>query len=675
MDTPAISRDDKELEVERVRREQLEKALQESEERYRTILSTVSDYIFTVRVDRGRAVQTTHGAACVAVTGYTAREFATDLFLWYKMVVEADRAAIEHHASELLANHNPGPLPHRIRRKDGAIRWVTNTPVLHRDGAGNLVAYDGLVRDITERKTAEDALRERERFISAVTDAAPNAIYVYDLEARQNVFANRSIIDRLGYSQAEMEEFSRKGALPLHPEDEPRFVDHLQRIVAEATDADVLTLEYRLLRKDGSYAWFLSQDKVFNRDSAGKPTHVLGVAADITERKSSEEQRRRMEEQLSQAHKLESLGILAGGIAHDFNNMLAGLFGNISLARQNVRGETAEILDQALSVFERARSLTQQLLTFAKGGQPLKKTVKLGPLLKDSVRFVLSGSNVNVTFRVADDLWPCDIDENQICQAIDNIALNARQAMPEGGTITVTARNVDTSDHLPAPLEPGSYVRITIQDHGPGIAKEHLSRIFDPFFTTKQHGSGLGLTTAYSILRKHGGHIESVSAVGKGAAFHVYLPASISSEAFVGKPDRAGSRVGQGRILLMDDELYIQRAISRMLRAMGYDVECVKDGKEAIRVYEEERAASHPFDLVLLDLTVPGGMGGKDAIGRMLEADPDVRAVVLSGYSNDPVMSEPVKFGFCGCLAKPFTFEEMVDLLQRVLGKPSGQPR
>jgi CheY-like chemotaxis protein len=362
--------------------------------------------------------------------------------------------------------------------------------------------------------------------------------------------------------------------------------------------------------------------------------------------------------------------VLAGGIAHDFNNLLSGLFGYIDLARECVeKGSTAsEYLDKAFSVFGRAKDLTGQLLTFAKGGAPAKKTTSLASLLRDTIHFALSGSSVKSHFEIEKDLWPCDVDENQIGQVVDNIVINARDAMPMGGTITVTAENVPPGGTLPAVLGPGNYVRIGIRDQGTGIAPEHLSRIFDPFFTTKQKGSGLGLATSYSIVKRHDGAIKAESELGKGATFFVYLPAS--KELFaqgVLNAGNAAQHTGRGWVLVMDDEAFICDIAASMLQNMGYSVETTVHGRDAIDKFNKARDAGNPFDLVILDLTIPGGMGGKQTKDELRKIAPAVKIMASSGYSDDPIMAHPRKNGFDGSVRKPYDKTELANAIRMAM--------
>ncbi len=381
---------------------------------------------------------------------------------------------------------------------------------------------------------------------------------------------------------------------------------------------------------------------------------VVLVFRDMTEKQ-------KLIDSLQRTDKLEAIGVLAGGIAHDFNNLLSGIFSYIELARlAKDATKVATYLDQALVVFGRAKNLTRQLLAFAKGGAMLRKTGDLGPVIKESATFALSGSTVTCEFKIAEDLWTADFDRGQIEQIIDNLVINAQQAMPSGGRITIGAQNVTLKNGDNPLLKPGNYIRISIKDTGIGMPANLLQRIFDPFFTTKHKGNGLGLATCYAIVQKHAGMIDVESVMGKGSTFHVYIPASQNAPG--GKEAAMPvAHLGCGRILIMDDEAFMRDIVSTFLKEMGYSVVEAKDGAEAVKLLTATAGAV--IDAAIFDLTIPGGMGGKDAIVQVRKTLPDLPVFVSSGYSEDPVMAEPQNYGFTDSLCKPYRKEELSAML------------
>ena len=397
------------------------------------------------------------------------------------------------------------------------------------------------------------------------------------------------------------------------------------------------------------------------RDTSGENIGMVLVFRDIT-------QQRKMEEEILRTQKLESLGILAGGIAHDFNNFLAGIMASTQLSKMRLaKGmEVADGLDNIEKVVIQAAGLTKQLLTFSKGGAPVKKTASIAELIKDTVDFTLHGSNLRCEFSIPDDLWLVKVDEGQMSQVINNLVINAAQAMSEGGTVKVQVENIKVEAGHENPLRPGNYVKIAIVDHGVGIPEEHLRKIFDPYFTTKHNGNGLGLASAYTIVKKHNGHIAVQSALGVGTTFEIFLPTS-KSKAVVKEQTPEFIIKGTGRILLMDDEANIRDGTGEILSQIGYEVALAKDGAEAIARYLQAKEAGAPFDVIITDLTIPGGMGGREAVAKLLAMDPEVKVIVSSGYSNDPVMADHRKYGFCDVVTKPYRIEELHQRLHNII--------
>jgi|GEM_PF-4749661 len=387
---------------------------------------------------------------------------------------------------------------------------------------------------------------------------------------------------------------------------------------------------------------------------------LLASIEDVTEK-------RKMYQVLQQTAKLDSLGILAGGIAHDFNNLLGGIFGYIDVARNRSQDTAVSgYLTKAINTIERARRLTLQLLTFAKGGAPRKKIGKLFPFIKETTEFALSGSNVACSFEYPQDLWMCDYDIEQLAQVVDNLVINAKQAMSKGGAISIKAKNIVVRQEEHPQLKKGNYVKIELSDSGKGIPEELISMIFDPFFTTKTHGHGLGLATSYSIINRHNGTIDVESQEGVGSIFSIYLPADSSK---VDEPEEitTSKYVGNGTVLIMDDEEVIREILSDMLEVIGFDVIVTSDGNEAIEHFKKETDEGKTISCLIFDLTVPGGIGGKETVKEIRKINKTIPVFVASGYADDPAMSEPVKYGFTDSIPKPFTMKKLEEMLKKNL--------
>jgi signal transduction histidine kinase/ActR/RegA family two-component response regulator len=444
----------------------------------------------------------------------------------------------------------------------------------------------------------------------------------------------------------------------VHADDTQAAQEAFARVLLSPGTSE--SIEVRFRHRNGSWNVLEAVSKSITDDS--HTVRIIINSRDITERK-------KLENDILKSQKLESLGILAGGIAHDFNNLITGITANIELARMHAkRGhELHTILKKAEQASARARDLTQQLLTFSMGGEPIKKILLINDVIRESAEFALRGSKSVCTFSVPNDLWPVEADEGQLRQVIHNIVINADQSMPQGGVITVACENVTIGAREVQVLTPGDYVKIAIADRGIGIPKEHRSKIFDPYFTTKQKGSGLGLATSYSIIKKHGGEIAVESEIGIGTTLELFLPAS--RKEFQTASDRRSDALvsGSGSILIMDDEEIVRDAAGRILQTAGYEVALATDGNEAIELYRKARESGKPFDAVILDLTVPGGIGGKDALKILLGIDPAVRAIVSSGYSHDPIMAHYQDYGFRGVIAKPYKIREMSEIVNRVI--------
>jgi len=542
--------------------------------------------------------------------------------------------------------------------KDGTAKTINFISVML--DAGETITT---CEDITERvKVQEELSAEKERLAVTLRSIGDGVIA---MDTGGGITLMNAVAERLsGWTQSEALGRSITEVFrAVNGKTRKRAENPVERVpgISEAVDL----ADHQVLISRGGKEMLISATIA---PMFGKDNSIIGavlVFRDITEK-------RKIEEDLLRMHKLESVGVLAGGIAHDFNNVLSVILGNISLAGMYAKPDDEKLqkrfrdAEQAVS---RAKDLTQQLLTFSKGGSPVKRTSAVQSVLKASCRFAVTGSNIQCHFNLPDNLLPVDIDAGQINQVINNIMINAQQAMPEGGTIHVGAENTVSSGITATQgliLDKGEYIKISITDHGTGIPADHLKKVFDPYFTTKERGTGLGLATCHSIIKKHGGYITVESAVGQGTTFYIYLPASPRRETAKQGESRATAQ-GKGKILVMDDEDMIRAIISEMLDSLGYSAEFAKNGSEAIECYRRAYESGEPFDAVILDLTVPGGMGGKETIKGLLGVDSGIKAIVSSGYSNDPIMAEFREYGFKGVIAKPYKPAELNEILQSVL--------
>ncbi|MFC2173460.1 ATP-binding protein [Acidobacteriota bacterium] len=479
-------------------------------------------------------------------------------------------------------------------------------------------------------------------------------IFVADKELNL-LFVNQSWKRTLEYSEGEL--IGRTLGEFMSPDAYKALSGNLSALSSgtpgEPVEIDLKAKDGRKVTLEGTLGIWTWEEK--------KKKWIRGIFRDISDRQRSEREALKKK-------KLEALGTLSGGIAHDYNNILTAILGNLSLAlmKLNRADDLYPLIEDAEKATQGAAKLTAQLLTFAKGGWPIKSETTPGKLIKESVEFGLRGSNVACSFHISNELWKINIDEGQIGQVITNLVINAVQAMHHGGNIRVIGENIHLKNDLVVHLKAGNYIKITIIDQGAGIPDKDISKIFDPYFSTKKAGVGLGLASAYSIIQKHEGYIAVDTEVGRGSSFSVFLPATTGKES---QKDQVRSDLSLHRlkILLMDDEELIRKVAKRVLTDLGCQITMVADGAQALAEYRQNLESGKPFDIVILDLTIPGGMGGEEAIEEILKLNPNVRGIVSSGYSNDPVMANYGAYGFKAVITKPFTQKSLLQAIQQAM--------
>ena len=633
--------------------------LSASEHRYRTLVENARDAVFVIQEER---LETANPAArrLFGLSGLP-HEKEND-FQRLRNAVDPDfRNRLEQRFRDRMAGKPMEALfayPIRSPQGDPEVRWIESNSVL--------IAWEGrpavlvMARDITRRKKAEEALFEERNRLAVTLRSIGDGVIATDTSGRV-VMINRAAEEMTGWSFEEAlgkpltQVFSIINQNTRKPCENP-----VEKVLATGRVVG-LANHTALIAKDGRERIIADSGSPI-KDREGNIYGVVLVFQDVTEK-------HQMEAELARTRNLESLGVLAGGIAHDFNNILTVILGNLNLMEMDqARGsESHEYLAEVEQAIGQAKALARQLLTFAKGGTPVKKTAVLSEAIRESCGFVVRGSNVKCEYAIDDELWPVDADVEQMGQVLNNLFINARQAMPQGGCIQVTARNEILDASSGVPLKPGPFVSIAIQDDGVGIPETHLSRIFDPYFTTKQTGSGLGLATTHSIICKHEGHISVASEPGRGTIFTIYLPASSGSVVDQTPVKKQALFKGTGTVLLMDDDPNIRKLAWRQLEKIGYGVSVAEDGKEAINIYRTAMEKGAPFSAVIMDLTIPGGMGGKEAVGQLLKLDPEAVVLVSSGYADDPVMAHYTTYGFKGAVPKPFTLKELAHALEKAL--------
>jgi len=619
-------------------RKKTEKALAESELKYRELVELAVDGIMLA--DQNGFITAANSSSEVILekkqTEYIGKHIST-LFTPENIRDHPLRL-------DILRSGKIGISERDISKKDGTIARVEIHSKMMPDGS-----YQAIFQDITERKKNEQALAASEAKYRELVELAVDGIVSG---------SNDGLILSLNTQMEKMTGRKREELIGLHIRE--LFTDESLKkrpLQFEQLKEGDTVINERALKRNDSITIIVETHSKMMPDGT-----FQSIFRDVTEKQ-------KLAEGLQRAQKLDSLATLAGGIAHDFNNMLGGMLGYIDLARNYSKRveDTAEYLDKAMTVFDRAKNLTGQLMTFARGGDPSLKIENLTPILKEFSSSALSGSAIRYSYSIQEDLWHTRADRNQIGQVIYNLVTNAREFMNPEGEIHISAHNITREKNTPGQLKPGKYIKVEISDSGTGIPADLLPHIFDPFFTTKKKGNGLGLSTSYSIILRHGGTLDVESVYGKGSRFWFYLPAVSPESEDISLPESAAHK-GSGLVLIMDDEYFIREIISQMLEHMGYKTFQAACGNELLDLFKSHKD-NPELKLIILDLTIPGGMGGKETVAEIRKLDMKIPVIASSGYSSDMVMSDPESYGFSDSIRKPFTVNELSVLLNRHLNR------
>jgi PAS domain S-box-containing protein len=550
-----------------------------------------------------------------------------------------------------------------IRCSDDSYRiWTFNTALLGPDVDGRNVVMSMAV-DVTQEKLAEKILEAEREKLSVTLRSIGDGVITTDVNGKIQIL-NRVAEQLTGWNQADaVGKKLEEVFVIIHEETGNKHMNPIEKVI---TTGEIIELENHtlLIARDGTERVIVDSGAPIRN----KESEIIGVVLVFRDQTEA----RKLQNRMQKSEKLESLGVLAGGLAHDFNNLLGGLFGYIELAKDVSSEENVKnYLSSAMDVFDRAKGITLQLLTFAKGGDPIRKSIQIDKLVMKNASFILAGTDIAISHHVEDGLWLSNVDENQIGQVVDNLIINARQAMPDGGTIAVKMENVDAAERNSSHLKPGKYVAVSFEDTGKGIPMEIIGKIFDPFFSTKESGNGLGLATCYSIIQRHDGVIDVSSVHGKGSIFTMYLPkADTDSSKEVKTNDISHS--GSGLILVLDDERHMRDIVRRIVEDMGYSVMTAGDGDKAMRIVKDSLDAGLVISAALLDLTIPGGIGGLEILDGIKKVFPECIIFATSGYSNNPVMADPAKYGFQDSLHKPYKRQELLSLFSKHFDAPAG---
>ena len=597
-------------------------------------------------------------AASTELTGYAPEEWYKNPLLARQIIHPEFSLYFDDEWTRLLEGRASPHYEFKFVHKSGEERWAYQANTIIHNSTGRPVAIEGVVTDITEHKRAEEELRQSEAKYRTLLESINDGVFIVDRD-RRFTFVNDIIVERSGRSR---ESFAGRDFLDvIQPEYRELATKNFEADMrGETLPPYEVALNYPGSTRHGRWIE-INRKPLWD---GNRVVGVLGVSRDVTAR-------RQMEEELLRNRALESLGTLAGGIAHDFNNLLMAVTGYISIAKITLPpdGEEFRFLSEAERISLAGKELTQKLIAFSRGGTSPRSRMVLNPLIEYMSRIALSGSNVECSFSLSGNLLPVEADETQIGQVIHNVVVNAREAMPGGGSIHITTSNVTVPGEEDVALPPGDYVRISVEDYGAGIREEDLPKIFDPYFTTKDmgptKGMGLGLAIAYSAVKKHNGIISVASASGQGTTVDIYLPAS--RELPAAAPREGAPRSSRKKILFMDDDENVRNIGEKLISLLGYDVVLAKNGNEAVDHYTSARAANEPFDAAILDLTVRGGMGGREAFEKLKSEDPQINAIISSGYADDPVIANFREHGFKGAMTKPYRVEELKEMLEKAV--------
>jgi len=631
----------------------LQEALRASELRYRRLFETAKDGILILDAENGKIVDV--NPFLIRLLGYSFNQLINKQ-VWdigfLKDVISSKDNFRELQDNKYIRYEN---LP--LETVDGHTIDVEFVSNVYQENHHKVIQCN--IRDITERKRSMNIIAaERERLAVTLRSIGDGVIAT---DTNGNIEIMNIIAEKLcGYTQEEALGRPLTSVFTLINENtrEP----HENPVEKVLSTGKIIELEnHAVIVSKGGRERIITDSAAPIRNNAHEIIGVVIVFRDITERRSLLESAQRNQ-------KLESLGLLAGGIAHDFNNLMGGIFGYIDLAGgESTNSNVAQYLAKAMSTIERARDLTRQLLTFAKGGYPVQEITPVIRFIQETAQFALSGSKVSCQFDIPEVLWVCNIDKNQIAQVISNIVINAQHAMPQGGTLEISARNISFNENEHHILSKGNYVKLSIKDSGIGITKKMLPYIFDPFYTIREKGHGLGLAICYSIINRHGGTIEVETVIDQGSTFHIYLPAC-PEESCVESHMTEITHKGGGTIMIIEDEEIIQEIIAGMLKTFGYSVVCMNDGKEALEFFIKEDKAKRTVAGLILDLTVSGGMGGKDIIKEIRKLNTTIPVFVTSGYADDPIIRNPHEYGFTASIGKPFRKADLAQILEKHMG-------